>query len=173
MSVPANAPAGRQIFRVAALQRHAAGSEQTVLPALGGPRRRRLLWLALALLTWLVVVGAMMEVPVVVKGQAAVSPGAGAARCPSGRVCVVLFVPPADRARVRVGQRVVLSTGSAGLGGTVVEVQPAVLATLDPPAGGVTAEPLAGAFLPASVSVGKRQLFRFVDRPGPPLGGRP
>src|ERR671911_3141333 len=93
----------RTIFRPEAIDRHLRGRGRAVLPRFATPRAVPALWLVLGLLglgcaaVWLV------SVPVYASGPAMVTTGSAATADTGEEVVALVFLPAAERDRLRAG----------------------------------------------------------------------
>jgi hypothetical protein len=102
------------IFRPEAIERHRKGCRRAVQPRFDTPRAVPALWLVLGLLG---IVGAavwLVSVPVYVSGAAVVTAGSVATSDAGEEVVALVFLPAAERHRLRVGGMVTLHLGVEG-----------------------------------------------------------
>lgn len=126
-------PKGRLIFRVEALQRNALSQQKSVLLRLSSPRSIALLWVLIVLLLTGGLLIWYLRVPVYASGVAIVTGASETTPNGSEKVKVVVFLPPEDRARLRVGQKIFLSSekGNERLLQLVTGLEPEVLSPLE------------------------------------------
>jgi hypothetical protein len=105
---------GRPIFRVEALRRNAQVREKSVLLRLSSPRALALLWILIGLLMMSGLLIWYVRVPVYVSGVAIVTGAMEPTPNGGGKIKVVAFLPPEDLARLRVGQKLFLSSEKGG-----------------------------------------------------------
>jgi hypothetical protein len=102
----------RTIFRPAAVRRYLQDREAAVLPRFVSPRLWLYLWLIVALLVAGVAAAWNIQIPVYAAGYAIITEQ----RCqgPADELTIVVFLPPEQRAHLRVGQPVFLRSEPTG-----------------------------------------------------------
>jgi hypothetical protein len=119
----------RAIFRESALEAYRRRTERDIVPRLVSRPIIVCLWVLLGTLLAAVLVAWSIHVPSYVRASGVVS-GPGKQSDPvAGEAAVVLFLPPDESARTRVGQPVDVQIGSSGtpLRGAIAKVEPGVI----------------------------------------------
>ena len=185
----------RSIFRERAMDAYRRRAERDVVPRLTSGPVIACSWALLAVLVVAAVGAWSVRVPAyVAAGGVVVAPGEDVAQA-SATTSAVLFVPPEQAARLRVGQRVRGQVGSAGpsVQGTIASIAPGLIGpasarsrygvagadVLGEPARAVTvrlatalpASAFAGARVTARVEVDSQRLLTLVPGVGRLAGG--
>jgi hypothetical protein len=118
-----------RIFRTKALHDYMKASEGSVIPRLVSPRTFVFAWILFAILIATGVTVWRTRIPVYATGIVVVVKGDGAQATGDREVAMVLLVPPETLARLKTGQKVILSrsSGKQHLTGSVTVVEREIL----------------------------------------------
>jgi len=106
--------AKRSIFRADAVRRYMQSRQESVLPSFVSPRTFTCLWILLGLLGVSGVVVWLTRMPVYTSGQGVVVDRRGKTNYVRDDVVLIIFLPPENHSRLRVGQTLFLQLDPAG-----------------------------------------------------------
>jgi hypothetical protein len=191
--------AKRPIFRPDALRRYVQSRTEPILPHLVSPRMLLGLWILLGLLVVSGFLAWFAQVPVYASGSAVVVDGKGNTSALGDAVLIVVFVPPENLWRLRVGQPLLLPFDQGGkrIGRSIMAIEPEVhspemaqrrfalsagaalairqpsavaMTPLEPLSTGLPAAAYVGSVFRAEIEVGSRRLLSFLPLIGPFFG---